>query len=176
MKQKFILGLMLLSVLLLSSCQKDTWRQGTLDYKFTPTTSRNGYFEERQVAYPEDISITGYANQINDFSFLGSVVEVTGDLQIGDVIRGLVLDIDGVGQFSFPNIPVYKNGEVITIADSRNNVAFYNFMMNAFNYMRNTGKQDIIVSAYLEDRYGYAVPGARVEVNIYNDLDVNVND
>lgn len=169
------MGLMLLSVLLLSSCQKDTWRQGTLDYKFTPLTDRNGYFEGRQVTYPEDISITGYANQINDFNFLGSVVAVTGDLVAGDVIRGLVIDIDGLEPYSFSNIPVYKNGEVITIADSRNNVAFYNFMMNAFSYMRHTGKQDIIVSGYLLDQYGYSVPNARIEVDIYNDLDVNVN-
>lgn len=170
------MGLMLLSVLLLSSCQKDTWRQGTLDYKFTPTTSRTGYFEERQVAYPEDISITGNASQINDFSFLGSKVMVTGDLLAGDVIRGLVVDIDGVGQFTFPDIVITQSGWSYYIVDSGSRVEYYNFMMNAFNYMRQSGKQDIIVSGYLQDQYGYAVQGARVEVNIYNDLDVNVND
>lgn len=169
------MGLMLLSVLLLSSCEKDSWTQGTLDYKFVPITSRNGYFEERQVAYPEDISIPGRVSRINDFSFLGSKVMVTGEVLAGDVIHGLMIDIAGVGQYTFPDIPVTQSGWSIYIVDSGIRSDYYNFMMNAFSYMRSSGKQDIIVSGYLVDQYGYAVQNARVEVDLYNDLDVNID-
>jgi hypothetical protein len=175
MRQKFVVGLMFLSVLLLSSCEKDTWRQGTLDYQFTPVTNSNGYFESRQITYPGDIAVAGYANQINDFSFLSSKVMVTGDILTGDVIRGLMIDIDGVGQFTFPDIPITQSGWSYYIVDSGSRPAYYTFMMNAFNYMRQFGKQDIIVSGYLQNKYGYAVSGANMEVNIYNDLDVDVD-
>jgi len=166
---------MLLSVLLLSSCAKDTWTQGTLDYKFVPITSRNGYFEERQVAYSEDIAIQGRASRINDFNFLGSKVMVTGDVLAGDVIRGLMIDIAGVGQYSFPDIPVTQSGWSIYIVDSSTRADYYNFMLDTFGALRASGKQDIIVSGYLQDQYGYAVQNARVEVDLYNDLDVNVD-
>ncbi|MBP1638812.1 MAG: hypothetical protein H6Q17_395 [Bacteroidetes bacterium] len=169
-----ILGLIVSLALAITSCEKETITRGTLDYKFVPVTASDGYFQERQIAYPENITISGYANSINDFSFLGSMVEVTGNLMAGDVIRGLVIDIDGV-QYLFPDIPVYKNGEVISLVDSRSNGVFYHFMSDAINDMRHYGKQDIIVSGYLEDRYGRDVAGATVAVNIYNDLDVRVN-
>lgn len=148
---------------------------GTLDYKFTPVTTIDGYFETRQVAYPEDIAITGSARSINDFNLLGSVVEITGNLLAGDVVRGIEIDVDGIGVYRFPDVPVYKDGEVITIADSRNNAAFGHFMSDAMDYMQRYGKQDIIVSGYLEDQFGRHVVGAIVAVNIYNDLEVRVN-
>ena len=175
MRQKIILGLIVALALLVTSCDKEIVTRGTLDYKFTPMTAADGYFENRQIAYPEDIAITGSASSINDFSLLGSVVEVTGNLMAGDVVRGIVIDVDGIGVYRFSDIPVYKNGEIITIADSRNNPAFHHFMSDAIAYMRQYGKQDIIISGYLEDRYGRHVAGATVEVNIYNDLEVRVN-
>jgi len=161
--------------LLVTSCEKEIVTQGTLDYRFTPVTASDGYFESRQIAYPEDIVITGSASSINEFSLLGSVVEVTGNLVAGDVVRGVVIDVDGIGVYRIPDVPVYKNGEIITIADSRNNPAFHHFMSDAMYYMSRYGKQDIVVSGYLEDRYGRHVAGATVELNIYNDLEVRVN-
>jgi hypothetical protein len=175
MRQKIILGLIVSLALLVTSCEKETVTRGTLDYKFAPVTAVDGYFENRQVAYPEDIAITGSARSINDFSLLGSVVEITGNLLAGDVVRGIEIDVDGIGVYRFPDIPVYKDGEVITIADSGNNVAFGHFMSDAMAYMLRYGKQDIIVSGYLENQYGRHVAGATVEVNIYNDLEVRVN-
>jgi hypothetical protein len=176
MRQKMMLGLIVALTLLVTSCEKDIVTRGALDYKFMPVTASDGYFENRQVAYPEDIEITGSARSINDFSLLGSTVEVTGNLVAGDVVRGVVIDVDGVGVYRIPDVPVFKDGEIITIADSRNNAAFHHFMFDAMDYMSRYGKQDIIVSGYLEDRYGRPVRGATVEINIYNDLEVRAND
>jgi hypothetical protein len=174
MKRIFPLILIAFLSLLLSSCTEDSWTTGTLDYTFRPQTSSSGYFEAGSIYYPADISTNDYANAINDFYMVSSFVQITGELKRGDVIHGLRIDIDGVGKYDFNDIPIYEDNEYFVLVDSSKNRDFYNFMYNAFNQMKFSGKHDIIVSGFLYDKNGYTVPGSKVQIEFYNDLNVNV--
>jgi hypothetical protein len=174
MKRIFPLILIASLSLFLSSCTEDSWTTGTLDYTFRPQTSSSGYFEAGSVYYPADISINDYANSINDFYMVRSVVKITGDFYRGDVIHGLRIDIAGVGKYDFNDIPIYEDNEYFVLIDSSKDQYFYNFMYNAFDQMKFSGKHDVIVSGFLYDKNGYTVSGTKVQIEFYNDLDVNV--
>lgn len=173
MKRIFPLILIASLSLLLSSCEQDTWTTGTLDYNFNAQTSNSGYFEAGSIFYPTNISVNEYTNQINDFYMVRSVVKVTGDFYRGDVIKGLRIDIDGVGKYDFADIPIYEDKEYFVLIDSKESRNFYDFMYKAFGQMAVSGKHDIIVSGFLYDKSGYPVRSS-IRLEFYNDLDVNV--
>ncbi len=173
---KRILPLILIASLslFLSSCVEDSWTSGTLDYTFTAQTSSSGYFEARKILYPADIGFDEYASSINDFYMVRSVIKITGDFYRGDVINGLRIDIAGVGKYDFQDISIYEDKESFVLIDSRDNREFYDFMYRAFAQMRASGKHDIIVSGFLYDKADFPVSNGRIQIEFYNDLDVNV--
>lgn len=161
-------------ILLLSSCQnEEKWVDGTLDYSMTQTTDNSGYFETGGIFTYNDIDInSGYFDYINKVAFRRSVLEVTGNIIAGDVIRNMRVDVNGTGIFVVGDVYVNQDGKV-TVLDSEYISGYYNFMFDSFNVMNNTGKHDIIVYGYLTNN-GRAVSNARLTITFYNDLDIRV--
>lgn len=159
-------------VVLLSSCDSTQWSDGTLDYSFDTTTSRLGYFECGDVFTTSDVGINVDADYVDQVRLTRSVIEITGKLYRGDIIRGLKVDVDNVGVLSFPDIAVERDGYVL-ISDTRYDNGYYNFMYDAITYLSRFNKHDIIISGYLYNtQLGYVATNP-ITIRVTNDVDVH---
>ncbi len=174
MKNKITLSLIACLTLLLSSCVENSWTDGTLDYSFSPTTDSKGYFEGRAVLYTNSIKLDTYADYINSLNMKRSILDITGDFYAGDAIDGLELDVDGVGVYRFSTIYIPTGNTKVTF-DSYYDSNFGEFMSRAFDYMSSSGMHDIIASGFLVNKNGGVVSNSRINLDFYNDLNVNIN-
>ncbi|MDU1903881.1 MAG: hypothetical protein E6772_03780 [Dysgonomonas sp.] len=173
---KLFLATLLLGITF-NSCtdDHDATAQGELYCDFNMVTENyTGYFGQRQVYDVYDISLDGRYSSIHKIYYLGTQIEITGAIQRGDLIRDIVIDINGVGKYSLPAIEVYRDNEVISYT-TRDDRGLYNFMNNAIDRLNAYNEMDIIVSGQLIDRNGYVVEAAGLRISMTNMLDVDAS-
>lgn len=172
MQKKLQILLIACIALIATSCQVEEWTTGTLDYSFYPVTGGKGSFESGGVFSTKDIYINKQFDYVDQFAVTRSTLEITGDIEAGDIIRDMQIDVDGVGIFVVGDVYVYQN-RFVSVTDTNKDDAFYQFMYNAFSYMSQYGKHDILVYGNLT-KNGFGITNAKLKISFYNDLDVRI--
>jgi len=167
----------ILSVLLLSSCvEDDYWVTGYLDDSYVSYTLGNGYYDAGGIYYIGDIDGVNYAREtIEEIRLLGAQIEISGNFRRGDRIVGLIVDVDKVGKFEFPQINILAENDII-ILDTRKYEGFYRLMYDAIARLNFTNNFDILISGFLYDSRSSAVYDARINTVLKTTIDVRVSD
>ncbi|MFT4070376.1 MAG: hypothetical protein QM654_00465 [Dysgonamonadaceae bacterium] len=161
-------------ILFFSSCSvNDNWTSGTLDFRMSAVTDQTGYFLDSKTIYPENITVNGY---VSDFQFRSAQIVVSGvganDILPGDELVDVRVYVDNITPLQLGDISVYtnNNGEVVAYISGND---LNSYLFHAIENMRQFGNSRISVDGYLYHG-NTRIPGARLFIDFYNDLDVNV--
>lgn len=162
-----------------TSCEDDDYIVRTGLYcQFLSTSDSRGYFaSEGGGDYTfNNIPDIGRNPDIREFIYNGTVISITGDIQPGDVIRDLYIDVEGLGEFRYAKtIPVRYRNELIEY-DTYDDPEFYDFMSDAMYHFYRNGWINILVSGYITDRSGTAIRNVRMDIVLDNSLDIRIRD
>jgi hypothetical protein len=179
MKQLTAIVFLMLSTLVLTSCEEKVTFTSSLFCEFVSNTDPRGVFGNAGTYTFRDLSNVRRSDNIIDIYYLGTTLTLEGiypgELMRGDVIRDLYIDVNGLGRFLLiRSLAVLRDDEHITIT-SRDDPEFRDFMDDVMWFFYQEGRIDISVYGEVTNNNA-AANDVRMRVTIDNILDVTVMD